>query len=193
MLNFQRSPTSLSCGHLSRCYLLHPSVFMDTPVADIEEGEADVVETEDDDVELENGDPTQCVICLEALSKGHLSCLTCGHVFHRVCLMLALETTQRCPVCRAKCSTTNRSLSQHFPHPIYVSQLIAASENEAEMPTYAESIELESMRDEVRQLVSVAFPLHPPLIPATCRKHVCGCWKSKKKKQEKPRTPCVPN
>ena len=44
-----------------------------------------------------------CAICLETM-KGDLAALSCGHVFHHMCVKQALAGRSACPVCRCKAS-----------------------------------------------------------------------------------------
>ncbi|XP_063228584.1 E3 ubiquitin-protein ligase TRAIP-like isoform X2 [Bacillus rossius redtenbacheri] len=49
-----------------------------------------------------------CAICLQSFdSTSHLSATTCGHVFHRGCLMEWFSRTQTCPVCRRRNSVSS--------------------------------------------------------------------------------------
>ena len=44
-----------------------------------------------------------CAICIEALSDGEVTTLSCAHVFHTRCMagMHANSSTRSCPMCRA--------------------------------------------------------------------------------------------
>jgi hypothetical protein len=55
----------------------------------------------------------RCAVCLDSIDNADLQSTVCGHVFCRGCIMMAIETTKRCPLCRTK--LTSRKI-----HPLYI-------------------------------------------------------------------------
>lgn len=44
---------------------------------------------------------SDCSICYEPLDRPHAVITACGHIYHRVCIATALDTSkQKCPICR---------------------------------------------------------------------------------------------
>ena len=47
------------------------------------------------------GEGEECVICYEAFKIGQ-KCVVCGNVFHHGCLVIAVDVSKKCPMCRAE-------------------------------------------------------------------------------------------
>ena len=49
---------------------------------------------------------TECLICLEEISKNEISYITkCNHLYHKKCIIKSLNTSKeknKCPYCRQK-------------------------------------------------------------------------------------------
>ena len=43
----------------------------------------------------------ECVICCETFEDGR-KCIVCENVFHRGCLVVAVDVIKKCPMCRAE-------------------------------------------------------------------------------------------
>lgn len=65
--------------------------------------------------EVVNADRQTCLICLENLLGSSILSTICGHVYHRRCLLDALEYNMCCPHCRKKLDP-----GWHW-HPIFLS------------------------------------------------------------------------
>ena len=59
-----------------------------------------------DEIDLE--EETVCTICQESIT--HATQLTCGHAFHKLCLMDWCEKSIECPLCRKPIETTDRPI-----------------------------------------------------------------------------------
>ena len=55
----------------------------------------------------------RCAVCLDSIDNADLQSTVCGHVFCRGCIMMAIENTKRCPLCRKKLTSRN-------VHPLYI-------------------------------------------------------------------------
>lgn len=57
--------------------------------------------------------PTLCAICIDETDTSPAVLLTaCGHMFHRACISVALQTTTKCPVCK-----TSQPINCRGPQP----------------------------------------------------------------------------
>lgn len=78
----------------------HDSDFEDeVEPADLEPAE------EDDEVEITGTDFNLCSICLAEdapLREGEYRMTTCGHKFHPNCIAIAVNFSNRCPLCRCE-------------------------------------------------------------------------------------------
>ncbi|CAK7355637.1 unnamed protein product [Dovyalis caffra] len=63
-----------------------------------------------EDVTLDGVDhsTSSCAICLENMvTSSPVTCLPCSHKFHKTCIVLWLERSPMCPLCRFELSTIN--------------------------------------------------------------------------------------
>lgn len=59
-----------------------------------------------DENQDEDSDPL-CSICYVSLFEGEILVTTCGHVFHKECILTAFQQSKTCPNCRTRLRRRN--------------------------------------------------------------------------------------
>lgn len=63
---------------------------------------------------------TECVICIQDISyRDKTKVLSCGHMFHQLCILPWMLNNSICPLCRYKSSESKFSILSEYKYELY--------------------------------------------------------------------------
>ena len=69
----------------------------------------------------------ECPICFDKLNDVNISTTQCGHKFHFSCIIRALKSSNKCPICKAPLVDEEQPQTDVVVVPIYTSNFDSSS------------------------------------------------------------------